>query len=205
MKIHGLRICPQSVNVLPGHGAPIFVHGSVSEECSDFFYIFRPLAPILRGHVVANDFTVSHGASGREDPIPRFRKQFGSSFVAADLDSQIILLKGDDFLKWGAESHFCEGAFLSVFPKNPGFAFLNSLCRNRDFKLNSTNWPSEMRAVLHIWDDMYWQLFSVEGSDIDLLVRAHAGDPRLKMYFVDFDREFPDPSDGELQPAVQKP
>ncbi len=199
MKIHGVRIYPQSVKVVPGKGSPIFVHGRVSEKCSDFFYIFRAFAPVLQGHVVANDFGVSYGENGREDPIPEFKKHFGSGFVDADLDCQIMLLRGDDFLKWGAESYFCEGAFLPVFSRKPDFSLLNSLYWGRKFKLSSTNWPTEMRAVLHMWDDIYWQLFSVEESDINLLVRSHAGDPRLKMFFVDFDREYPDPSNCELQ------
>jgi hypothetical protein len=59
-----------------------------------------------------------------------------------------------------------------------------------------------MRAVLHMWDDIYWQLFSVNRSDIDLLVRAHIGDPKLEMYFVDFDREYPDPSNQKLPLAT---
>ena len=36
MKIHGLRIYPQSVDVVQGVDAPIFVHGSVSDECSEY-------------------------------------------------------------------------------------------------------------------------------------------------------------------------
>ncbi|MBD2101617.1 hypothetical protein [Leptolyngbya sp. FACHB-261] len=40
MKIHGLRVYPQSVEVIQGDSAPIFVHGSVSEDCSDFFYTY---------------------------------------------------------------------------------------------------------------------------------------------------------------------
>jgi len=59
-----------------------------------------------------------------------------------------------------------------------------------------------MRALLHMWDDIYWQLFTTERSDLDFLIRAHAGDTRLKMYYVDFDREFPDPSNLELKVAA---
>jgi hypothetical protein len=53
-----------------------------------------------------------------------------------------------------------------------------------------------------MYDDIYWQLFSTERSDLDALLRAHAGDPKLKMYFVDFDREYPKPSDQDLQLAT---
>jgi len=29
-----------------------------------------------------------------------------------------------------------------------------------------------MRAVLQMWDDIYWQLFTTEYSDIEILIRA---------------------------------
>jgi hypothetical protein len=60
-----------------------------------------------------------------------------------------------------------------------------------------------MRAVLHMWDDIYWQLFSTVRSDIDFLIQVHADDPRLDLYYVDFDKEYPDPSNEELQPVSQ--
>ncbi len=46
------------------------------------------------------------------------------------------------------------------------------------------------------------QLFTTESADLDILIRAHGGDPKVKMYRVDFDREYPDPSNQELQVAV---
>lgn len=116
MKIHGLRIYPQSVDVVRGVDAPIFVHGRVSEECSDFFYTFRPLAPHWRGHIFAETFGVSYDETMKlNDPMPGLREEFGSSLVATDLDSQLMLLRGDDFTHWGASMHFCEGAFLPIF------------------------------------------------------------------------------------------
>lgn len=203
MKIHGLRIYPQSVEVIRGDGAPIFVHGSVSENCSDFFYSFRPLAPAWHGHLFANEFGMSYDEKFKlEDPMPGLREQFGSSLVAADIDSQLLLLRGDDFNRWGASMYFCEGAFLPIFRKQPSFALLKRLYWGRDFRLNSDTWPDEMRAVLHMWDDIYWQLFTTERADLDILLRAHAGDPKLKMYFVDLDREYPDPSNQKLQVAT---
>ena len=197
MKIHGVRIYPQSVSVVPGKGAPIFVHGSVDDRCSDFFYIFRPIAALWHGHLIADDFSVTVGGN----PIPNLRKAYGAAFFDADLKSQLLLLRGDEFLTWGKSRYCCEGAFLPIFREAPGFKLLERLYWDRNFQLSSNTWPPGMKALLHMWDDIYWQFFSAERSDIDLLVRAHAGDPKLKMYFVDFDREFPDPSNQELQPA----
>jgi hypothetical protein len=53
-----------------------------------------------------------------------------------------------------------------------------------------------------MWDDMYWQMFTTAPGDLDLLIRAPSGDPKLKMYFVEFDSEYPEPSNEELQPAA---
>src|SRR6188768_2309556 len=128
MKIHGLRIYPQSVEVVRGDGAPIFVHGSVSDDCSDFFYTFRPLASVWRGHLFAETFGVSYDEKMKlEDPMPGLREQFGSSLIATDLDSQLMLLRGDDFARWGASMHFCEGAFLPIFRARPPFDLLKRL------------------------------------------------------------------------------
>lgn len=202
MKIHGIRVYPQSVKVERGIRAPVFIHGRVNDDCSDFFYIFRPLASLWRGHVIANDFAVGCDERGvRKDPLPGLNEQFGSSLVTADLESQILLLRGDDIERWGASVYFCEGAFLPIFRQSPPFDVLKRLYWGRDFHLTSESWPGEMRAVLHMWDDIYWQLFTTERSDLDALVRAHAGDPKLKLYYVDLDREYPDPSNQELQPA----
>jgi len=70
MKVHGVRIYPKSVQVVQGKGAPIFVHGRVNEEVSDFFYIFRPTAPLWKGHLFANGFGLTLG----EDPLPGLRE-----------------------------------------------------------------------------------------------------------------------------------
>lgn len=203
MKIYGLRIYPKSVKVVKGNNAPVFIHSCVSNDCSDFFYAFRPLASIWRSHIFANDFMVSYDIDmKREDPMPELREKFGSSLVAADLESQVLLLRGDDFEKWGAAMYFCEGAFLPIFSEPPPFNILKDLFWGRDYKLTSESWPATMRAVLHMWDDIYWQIFTTQQADIDVLLRTHADDPKLEMYFVDLDREFPDPSNQKLQPAT---
>jgi hypothetical protein len=204
MEIHGIRFYPDSVETVPGAGAPIFVHGSVSEECSDFVYAFRPLASAWQGCFFANDFPASMDEHGRvQDPIPDLRERYGTSFVAADPDIQIVLLRGDDFAQWAPLYHFQEGAFLPVFCEPPAFDVLKRLFW-RDFRLTSETWPSGMIALFHMWDDMYWQIFTTDRGHIDTLIGAHAGDPKLDMYFVELDREYPDPSNEPLQPVAPR-
>jgi len=203
MKIYGVRFYPQSVKIDRGGSSPIYIHDSVSEDCSDFYYIFRLMAPMWRDHFIANDFSVNYDEQMRlEDPLPGLREEFGSGLLAVDVGRQLLLLKGSDFEQWGQRMYFCEGAFLPIFREPPGFDFLKEMYWGREFRLSPESWPRSMRGLLHMWDDVYWQYFTTEKSDVDSLVSKHKDDPRLKMYFVDFEKEFPDPSNEKLAPAV---
>lgn len=197
MPIHGVRIYPKSVQVVQGKNAPIFVHGRVSEECSDFFYIFRPVAYLWYGHFFVKEFGLTYG----EDPLPGLQEQYGSSLVNADIATQLLLLRGDDFPKWAADVYTVGGAFLPILRESVPFDRLKDLYWQPSSQLKADTWPPEMRAVLHMWDDIYWQFFSTERSDIDRLVQAHTGDPKLDMYYVDFDKEYPNPSNQPLERA----
>ena len=203
MEIHGVRIYPKSVQVVQGKGAPIFVHGRVDDRVSDFFYIFRPTARLWKSHLFVNDFGVTYGSHGKiEDPLPELREQYGFSLVDADVKTQLLLLRGDDFYTWAAHFYAIGGAFLPILREPVSFNDLKRLYWDSTFQLTSDTWPAEMRAVLHMWDDIYWQLFSTERSDIDFLIQAHAGDPNLGLYYVEFDKEYPNPSNTPLQPVT---
>ena len=203
MNIHGLRFYPQSIKMIRPHHEPIFIHGRVSEDCEDFFYIFSPLASVWRGHIFAQTFGVSYDEGlNREDPMPALRGQFGSSLIDADVDSQLMLLRGEDFTRWGASMYFVEGAFLPIFRERPTFELLKRLYWDCEFRLTSETWPGELTSVLHMWDDVYWQIFTTERTDLDVLLRAHSGDSMLKIYSVSIDLEYPDPSNKELLPAT---
>jgi hypothetical protein len=198
MQIHGVRIYPKSVQVIEGSGAPILLHGRVNTDVSDMFYIFAPTAPLWKDHLFVNDFALTIG----EDPLPGLHRQYGSSLINADVKTQLLMLRGDDFLDWAADQYTVEGAFLPILREPLPSNRLKELYWQRRSRLQSDTWPPQMRAALHMWDDIYWQFFSTERSDIELLVQTHADDPRLALYYVDFDREFPDPSNQRLQPVT---
>jgi hypothetical protein len=196
MEIHGLRLYPQTVRTVRGIGAPIYIHDRLRHDCSDFMYIFRRLAPRWMGHTFVSSFGITIG----EDPMPDLRNQFGPSLIDAELDGQLMFLSGDDFSSW-ADRYPEQCQYLLIFREIPMFDIARRIFWDIDSHLPSDAWPHDLRAVLHCWDDIYWQLFSADGTDIDALINAHDGDPRLKMFLVDFDREYPDPSNEELQPA----
>jgi hypothetical protein len=56
-----------------------------------------------------------------------------------------------------------------------------------------------------MWDDIYWQLFTTVRSDVEQLLAAHSADPRLGIYFVDLEKEYPEPSNLALQSAKPLP
>jgi hypothetical protein len=203
MKIHGLRIYPQSIEVTGRKNTTIFIHGQVSEECSDFLYIFRCMASTWQDLVFTETFGIAFDEEfDLEDSLVGLRGKYGASFIDTDLDGDLILLRGGDFASWGKTMQFCEGALLPIFRERPSFDLLERFYRDNDFILTSENWPSELRAILHMWDDIYWQMFTTVRSDLDVLIRSHIDDSKLKLYSVEFDREYPDPSNQKLLPAT---
>ena len=206
MTIYGVRIYPQSLRVVQGAGAPILLHGRISEEVSDFFTIFGPLAQLWRQDFFVQGFGIEYdfdqnGQLALVDPLPGLRKYYGEDLVNADVESQLVVTRGSGFADWGREAHYQEGAFLPVFVEVPSFGELKRLFWQRDFTLSCDTWPAQMKFVLQMWDDIYWQFFSRDKADIDLLIETHRADARLKLFWVDFDREYPDPSNGELRAA----
>ena len=166
---------------------------------NDLLGVFGPLAPAWHGHIFANDFGVIINAKGEvEDPLPQLRAQYGSALLAADVKSQFALLRGDDFGRWGKGVSFCEGALMPIFREAPSFGLLTKLYYDRGFRLTPETWPATMRALLQMWDGIYWQIFTTEKSDVDAVIRAHEGNPKFKIYVVDIEREYPDPSNQEL-------
>ena len=180
------------------------LHGSVSEEVTDFFYIFGPLADLWRASFFVQDFGVSYdfdqnGQLALTDPLPGLRAHYGDSLVEADVPSQLMIVRGSGFADWGSQAHFQEGVFLPIFREVPSFEELKPLFWQRDFKLTSDTWPQQMNFVLQMWDDIYWQFFSTDKADVDLFIEKHRADSKLKLFWVDFDSEYPDPSNGELR------
>lgn len=202
MQIHGVRIYPKSVSVVPGKGAPIFVHDRIDNDISDFFYIFRHTAPLWQNHLFVSDFGITYPSPPFKKVLADLQEQYGSSMIEADIKSQLLLLQGDDFLTWAAQFYTYEAAFLPILREVVPFSDLDSLYWKKNFQLTSETWPPFLRGVLHMWDDIYWQLFSTERSDIDFLIQSHASDANLAMYYVDFDKEYPDPSNERLKPVI---
>jgi hypothetical protein len=204
MQVHGLRICLPSAEVADGQATAMVVHERLQHGGSDFHYLFQELAPTLRGRTVVTEFGVESDSGGLIDPMVGLRSQYGADLVVAHLETQTVALRGDGFERWSGSMEFVEGAFLLIFDEQPSVELLRKVWHS-DFQLTSATWPPQMRALLHMWDDLYWQFFTVVRADIDALVRAHAGDPKLRMYLVDIDLDYPRSGPHRSLPEVVRP
>ncbi|MDJ0847384.1 MAG: hypothetical protein QNK04_03280 [Myxococcota bacterium] len=205
-EIRGVRIQPDSTQVGQVAGAPIFFHGRVSEDCSDFWYIFRCMVPVFDGLLVADEFSGGLDESGnRVEQRPLLEARYGRHLAACDEQHQLMLLRGSGFMSWGRSRDFCQGAFLPVFDEAPSSDTLHQLFRGSDAEIRSGAWPDPMRALIHMWDDIYWEYYSREPSDIDRLLLAHQDDRNLTLHGVDIREDYPNPRDVELPAARLAP
>ena len=59
-KIPGVRIYPDSTQLVVDDGLPMFLHGSISGRVSDFLYIFRCMMPVFAGLHFCRRFRSRH-------------------------------------------------------------------------------------------------------------------------------------------------
>jgi len=96
--------------------------------------------------------------------------------------------------------HFTNCGCLPVFHQPPRFDLLRQLFWSPDFRFTRATWPFGVNFLLHEWDGgVYRQMFSAHAADLQVLIDAHRNDTRLEMYQVDLDREYPKPSNQQLQ------
>lgn len=169
---------------------------------SEFQRLFERCESLWQGHSIVMDFGVTIGEGGQvENPVPGLKAEFGNSLVAADLESRLLMLDGNCFELWAPHLAHHPGTILTVFRRQPSLKQLRRLYWDRSFRLTSETWPTQMRAVLHEWDDTFWQLFSCVSSDIEGIVRTHGNDDGLSIHPVQIEREFPNPSNAKLKRA----
>jgi hypothetical protein len=208
MKIHGIRIYPdiQTVQTPAGEGLR---HGTLDEKESEFFFLFRHLAPLLTDSLVGRDFTIELDRRGRRiDATAALESTYGPDLAHVDGENQICLLRGSGFRIWAKNIHLYESAILPIFSTQPPPDVLRRVFWPRDGKdVSSRSWPREMTGLIHLWDDVCWQFFSVRRAGVNAIIRAHGRDERIRIYDIDLDLEFPDPRTmpQQLSKAVPRP
>jgi len=199
MTIGGVRVYPQTTKVERGAGGtPIFCHGRISHEVTDFYYLFSPMMHQWSGSYLATEFAVDlDEVTGEATPVAEVQA-LGRSIAAMDMERQLMVLQAATFNEWGKELHFFHGALIPVFWEIPDTELLRKFYWDETYMLSSANWPPPLRAVLHLYDDVYWELYSSLEADLQNFIRVHRDNPRLRLYHVELDAEYPTPSNKPL-------
>jgi len=170
---------------------------------SDFLYIFRAIAPQLSNLLVARAFSSEVSGSGQVIPQrPHLEEEYGESLVDLDEERQLMLLDGSRFLSWASKFRCQEGEFLPVFEEAPKFELLETLFWRSDEDIQAGRWPQEMRSLIYMWDDIYWEYFSTRRADVETLIATHYGDDRLSLHISDISVDYPEPRNLELSRAT---
>ena len=200
MTIHGVRFYPQTVSTTSMSAGKILFHRRISKKYSDLYYIFRPLTAAW-ADLILEIHCARLGESGDDARAPkRLHERFGAELEELDFERRTAFVRGSSFPAWAPNAHSIQAEFIRIFDRVPSPQSRKRL-DSPHFKLKPSKWPKELRAVIHMWDDIYWQLFTPDPSYIHTLISRHSNDPLLKAYHVDLNDDFPEPGDKKLRPV----
>lgn len=203
-EIHGLRfLCRDTVEIVPGDGAPILVHSSLEEERSDFEFLFGSLLDQWRDGFIVNSFFRTFSRDGvLQDPAEELAISYDDpgAIYRYDAESGLVLLHGRSFPRWAP---YCGGYWwqLLVLDDVLPFEELSRCYFGGAKELGEKAWPRQLVCVFAEWDDTFWQFFTRDVSLIEQLKQVHRQDPRILMLDADIRTEYPHPSDKELLEA----
>lgn len=166
--IHGIRIYPQTVTEHNSGGVSLYTHVPLDDQKSEFECIFYPLWDYLDGKIVALDFYSMIG----QDPLPELKEKYGNAIKRVDEENHVVFLDGSLVSLWAHSVLVSEFASLAVFKKCPEGSLTQSLFRSLHFKLSSANWPDSLLLAIHMWEDVYWQIFAPEGNVLNDMVKG---------------------------------
>jgi hypothetical protein len=189
----------KSVTVSAPYGNPIHVHRRLDQTRSDFTYIFSPIFPSLCGCYTVEGFGVTLGESGIDYHEEQLRERFGASLARIARKEQYVLLRTDKIRDWSDSIEGFEGGFYPIFSRRPIASEIKAVYGASTVKLKARNISRDIRAVIDNWDGIYWQYFSRTAGDLEALISHHLRDPMLDIFYVEFDEEFPDPSNKPLR------
>jgi hypothetical protein len=193
MPTRGIRFYRSSVRTVPGADAPIFLHGRIEEHRSDFDFIFRCL---YRGWeskflLADNSFIYSEDA----DP-------FGGALMWSNVSAGHVVLRASVLDRVGPNVNESEGSELLIFNKPPPASMTWQQYRDLTGPVTGPNiWPDDLHCLAHNWDGIYWEIFSEAPEEYQRLLTAHSQVAALKAYWVDFQHDYPNPRECQLEVA----
>ena len=163
-----------------------------SETCNDIQRLFDGMA----GHFKQYGFTDEFGINYNDDPRKVAVGLYGAHLLEVCDKSQVALISGERFRKWMAESNVYEGFFhMVVRLEEEREGWTDDIYHS----LNTRTWPSWLVAVIHMWDDSYWEFYSREKALVDGFFELHRLNQSLDLFRVELDLDFPDPRNTTLE------
>jgi hypothetical protein len=191
----GLRFYRSSVRQTRGNGVPILVHGQIEPGRSDFDVIFRCLYPRWKPLCILSEHW-RFEPEQRRDMLRHVR----GGMIWANGDTSLILHHARVLERRGRSMQEFEGNTLLLYAEPPPetLSWEEYLCIAGH---GERSYPAAIRTVLHNFDGIYWEIYSTDPSDLDLLISEHRGNDALQMFRVEFGADFPTPGNRSLQRA----
>jgi len=190
----GLRFYRSSVKKTVVEGVLIYRHGRIRNDRADFDLIFRCLYPLWADRFLLKDYRVFDEAEG-----VRLRLEHGQSLVWANGKSSLLVFSASVLESLGPRMEEGEGNLLLIYDSPPPetMTFADSWNfsprRKPNRKHPRNRWREGLHCVIHNWDGIYWELFTVDEQECVRLLDEHRDNRALTPYWVDFDKDFPDP------------
>jgi hypothetical protein len=189
----GIRFYQSSLTVDNSGSEPIFIHpGQIDRRKSNFDYIFRPIYPRLADLLYAeekNDWSIRCD----DRVLVLYEKQTIFSIENWQIMPGAVIERFGKFIldDWNT---------LVFFEPDTNYESIGNITscilsqQPDQFTLNDST-----QLCIQNWDGIYWQIFDKNPTTIDILRDHHSSNSQLELYLVNYEQEFPDPSDLPLE------
>lgn len=186
--IYGLRFYRASVKKVEGRsGSPIFIHGRLEDNRSDFDFIFSCLYQAVGDYVFVENTSEPFAAYGEEywahalETLPDrtgYTEHKIGMMPASVLESYGRGVSDD----WTAIlfEQGIIGLKQMAAITNPAGEEAFSSCK-------------AAKVIFHNWDGVYWEIYCKDNRLIQHLLHSHRSNANLRIYKVDFKLDYPDP------------
>jgi hypothetical protein len=189
----GIRFYQSSLTVDYSSREPIFIHpGRIDRRRSNFDYIFRPIYSRLGDLLYAEE--QSDWLIRCDDRVlTLYEKQTISLIENWQIMPGSIISRFGKFIldDWNT---------LVFFEPDTNYESIVDITscilsqQSEQFTLNDST-----QLCIQNWDGIYWQIFDKNPTTINILRDYHSSDSQLELYLVNYEQEFPDPSDLPLE------
>ena len=206
----GIRFYRSSVTVETNGGTPIFSHGTIEPDISDFDHIFRPLYPEWVDLILLDEnesWMMPCDLSDEEEL--RWNRDIESYRIKSPTEGEDAFLMSARTPLILARIFERFGKFVEEF-QGSGYTLCGSdvpysEVQKAERRIWQSNCPNELPecvdTLLHNWDGVYWEIFAKNERHLDLLIGAHAHSKNLTMYWVSLADDFPIPRGSSPEDA----